>query len=156
MELSGFDNGAPTQYAPLNISPMDIYFSADANAGDTISDKHLKSDQNLAPLAKVIKKLRLDIHDFSIKDWDEINEDIKKKGNHRTKEQEQEQEQEHDKQHDHTSVINSIDNVRIKITKVHREYLTTERRLVKAFNQNKEFNNKVSDFSDFLEGYNEK
>jgi len=148
MELSGFDNGAPTQYAPFNISPMNIDVSADADAGDTISDKNLKSDQNLAPLAKVIKKLRLDIHDFSTKDWDEINEDIKKKGNHRTQEQEQE--------HDHTSIINSIDNVRIKITKVHREYLSTESRLVKAFNQNKEFNNKVSDFSDFLEGYNDK
>ena len=158
MELSGFDNGAPTQYSPFNISPMDVDGNNDGNdgndadAGDTISGKRLTSDQNLAPLAMVIKKLRIDIHDFSTKDWDEINEDIKKKGNHRTKEQEQE----HDKQHDHTSIINSIDNVRIKITKVHREYLSTERRLVNAFNQNKEFNNKVSDFSDFLEGYNEK
>ena len=157
MELSGFDNGAPTQYAPFNISPMDTDDDGNGNdddAGDTISGKRLTSDQNLAPLAKVIKKLRIDIHDFSTKDWDEINEDIKKKGNHRTPKQQQQQEQE--QEHDHTSVINSIDNVRIKMTKVHREYLSTERRLIKAFNQNKEFNNKVSDFSTFLEGYNEK
>ena len=142
MELSGFDNGGITPFAPFNLTPMEV------DPLDILSNKNLKSDTNISPLEKSIKKLKNDIHDFSTKDWDEINEDIKKKGNHKTPGQE--------KEYDHSSIINSIDNARITIKKVHREYLSTERRLINAFNSNKEFISKVSDFSDFLENYNEK
>ena len=136
MDISGFSDANSTSYAPFNVSSMDI------DAGDIISEKNLKSDINLSPLEKEIKKLRNDIHDFSEKDWDDINEDIKKKGNHQTEE---------DKESDHSAAINSIENIRIKIKKTHREYLSIERKLVNAFNRNKLFINKVSEFNDFIQ-----
>ena len=142
MELSGFDNGGITPFAPFNLTPMEV------DPLDILSNKNLKSDTNISPLEKSIKKLKNDIHDFSTKDWDQINEDIKKNGNHKTPEQ--------NKEYDYSSIIKSIDDLRKNMKKVHREYLSTEQRLVNTFNKNRQFNSKVSDFSDFLENYNEK
>ena len=141
MDFQGFNDNTVAQYAPFNLEPMDI------DPRDMVSDKNLKSDKELSPLESSIKKLKKDIHDFSTKDWDQINEDIKKNGNHKTPGQE--------KEYDHSSIINSVDNVKINIKKVHREYLSIERKLISAFNKNKQFNSRVSDFSEFLNNYNE-
>jgi len=119
-----------------DVQPMDVTSS---NPNVVIETKQLDSDKNLTPLASISKQLKSDIMDFEQEDWDEINMEIKEKGNHQNK-----------KEFDFNSEAKNIFLLKQKLTTTVEKYQKLEMKIKCDFNKSKKLEKKIIDFTEFI------
>ena len=112
------------------------------NVNDLLEVKNLESDKNLNPLEKNVLRIKKDMIEFINSDWDDINNEIKKKGNHKE-----------DKTFDFNEEKNQLHSLREKLIKIKNEYQSLEIKLKTQFSKNKLLEKKMTDFINFINEY---
>ena len=125
-----------SDYSPMDIDQLDF--------SELLETKVLESDKILHPVDNKLKQLKQDLIDFSNEDWDEINREIKKKSNHQDKKEFSFQEEK-----------NRMDSFKEKLEKISKEYKSLELNLKSSFEKSKILERKVSDFTEFINEFQE-